>query len=33
MTTESRRLNLGVVGLGMAGGGVVSAITAMPNTT
>jgi phthalate 4,5-cis-dihydrodiol dehydrogenase len=31
MTTESRALNLGIVGLGMAGAGIVPAIAAMPN--
>ena len=32
MTTESRTLNVGIVGLGMAGAGVAPAIAAMPNT-
>jgi predicted dehydrogenase len=32
MTTESKVLNVGVVGLGMAGAGMVPAIEAMPNT-
>ena len=31
MTTESRVLNVGVIGLGMAGAGIVPAIVAMPN--